>query len=113
MSQIVKSDPRELAKNWQWRGSNGDFYYPEAVETSHLFFTFRMVWNNFMPEEARVGQVKLYIFSSHYTKQYLTEAIKYLGHELFNRKDLRNSWKVQLAQMKQYYNRQLELEMGP
>lgn len=69
------------------------------METRHLFHTLRMIWNNFMPPEKRVGAVRLYSFGPHYTQAYLADAIARIGQELLGRSDLRASWRAELDQM--------------
>lgn len=92
-----------LAERWTWRSSDGTIWYPWEMETRHLFFTIRMIWNNRMPSAARVGVVRLYDFSEHYTEDYLAEAILHIGHELFQRTDLTPLWKSQLDQMRRFF----------
>lgn len=69
------------------------------MNTRHLFHTFRMIWNNFMPTEWNVGVVKLYDFPPLYTRDYFADAIVFIGRELAQRKDLTPEQRAQLDQM--------------
>jgi hypothetical protein len=89
---------------WQWRESNGKFHYPANMHTRHLFFTLRMIWNNFMPARMRVGAVTLYDFTGRYTRDYLKEAIYRIADELSRRDDMTAEWSAQLAAMRAWFN---------
>ncbi|NML34544.1 hypothetical protein [Paraburkholderia antibiotica] len=99
---------------WQWRDSKGEFHYPANMETRHLFYTLRMIWNNFMPADARVGAVKLYEFGRFYTRDYLKQAIYRIAEELAKRDDMRPEWAAQLLQMRAWFgSAHLSISTGP
>ncbi|AKU43621.1 hypothetical protein CPT_Seuss95 [Caulobacter phage Seuss] len=90
---------REVTQIWRWRDREGKFHTPKSMSTRHLFHTFRMIWNNFMPTEWWVGDVKLYDFPPFYTKAYFADAIVFIGRELFRRPDIKPEWREQLCLM--------------
>lgn len=55
MNKLIRSKP--LAKRtFKWRTAEGEWIAPEKMETRHLFYTLRMIWNHSVPAELRVGQ---------------------------------------------------------
>lgn len=76
------------------------------METRHLFNTLRMIWNNHMPVDARVGAVRLYRFNPRtHSQRYLGEAIHQIGRELARRPDLSVGQRIQVEQMADYLRR--------
>lgn len=94
---------REVTLGWRWKDREGQFHAPQAMVSRHLFHTFRMIWNNHMPEAARVGAVRLYRFGPFYSPSYMREAVVILGRELMTRTDLDPEWERQLAQMAAWF----------
>lgn len=73
------------------------------MATRHLFFTFRMIWNHFMPFECKILPYRHYdYFTAFYTKEYLKEAVVEVGRELFARNDIRPEWRRDLEKMRGY-----------
>lgn len=103
MTAIVKFTEILPAHTWRWRDRSGAFTTPSEMETRHLFYTLRMIWNNFMPTYMRVGRVKLYRFSPHYSPAYLRDAIGFIGNELSTRTDMRADWAEQLDEMRRWF----------
>lgn len=103
MNMILPNGERLPAHPWRWRDRTGQFHRPQDMETRHLFYTLRMIWNNFMPPEMRVGAVKLYDFGPSYTKPYLADAIEHLYRELEKRTDMTQQWSDELNAMKQWF----------
>jgi len=87
-----------------WRDRAGEFHRIDRMETRHLFFTLRMIWNNHMPRDARVGDVRLYSFAPYYTPSYFRDAIAAILPELRGRNDIRREWMRQIEQMFAYFN---------
>jgi len=106
------SQARSVGDVWRWRDREGGFWSPHDMETRHLFYTLRMIWNNFMPAHMQVGRANLYTFSAHYTRHYLGEAILHLGSELNRRKDMRADWKREYAQMRSWFSDWSEVDQG-
>ena len=76
-------------KKFQWRTKDSlEFIYPKDMDTRHLFFTIRMIWNNFCPEELQHPPIRMYCFAPFYTREYLKEAVKQCHLELMTRTDL-------------------------
>lgn len=94
---------REIAIGWRWRDRHGAMHAPQGMETRHLFYTFRMIWNNHMPEDARVGAVRLYNFPACYTSDYMADAVVAIGRELLVRDDLTDDWRRQLQRMAHWF----------
>ncbi len=99
-----------------WRDSAGTFHNPEQMVDRHLFFTVRMIWNNFMPEAARIvgdGETpRLYRFGSYYSKRYMLTAIRAMVPLLLKRYDrLPSGWKFQIDFMRQCFNMDVEAHM--
>lgn len=95
-------------ESFKWRTARGEKLHVSSMKTSHLFNTLKMIWNNFMPTEARVHPIKLYSFSDFYTEQYLEDAIVSICKELFSRQDL-NTWQLKiLNKMAEYFKKYKE-----
>lgn len=95
----TNSNNTQVQTNFRWRDRTGEFHNPKDMHTRHLFFTLRMIWNNTLPESARLPNANLYTFGKFYTKIYLVTAIKELTKELVKRKDMKQEWKDQLQFM--------------
>ena len=80
-----------------WRERGGNLVSVFEMETSHLFYTLRMIWNNTCPPILRVGKVKLYEFSDYYTTEYLRDAVKVMYAEIKQRSDIRADWYGELS----------------
>ena len=105
----IKSGPFECDKSFRWK-TNGfipnyeQFLEPKEMETSHLFYILRMVWNNSCPEAMRIGKVKLYRFGPHYTSTYMANAVYHIGNEL-GKRELESWMEAELNQMaKNWWN---------
>ena len=93
-------------KKWRWRDRDGGFHIPQEMETRHLFYTLRMIWNHTMPPSAHVGHNRHYYnFGSFYTKDYMKAAILHITHELAKRTDMRTDWTGELNKMRSYFNK--------
>ncbi len=110
--QLDKS--RELTTGWKWRSKNGTFRSPTSMETTHLFYVLRMIWNHTMPQQAWVRTpgrpINFYIFSDFYTVEYMKDAIHHIWAELSNRTDIPVWAQIQLGQMHSYYDHRLRQE---
>lgn len=74
---------------WTWRQQHGREIAPADMDTRHLFYTMRMIWNHSMPEAMHVGEdIKRYRFGSRHPPSYMQQAIVHIGAELFDRTDL-------------------------
>lgn len=95
--------------NFVWRTGNNQCIPPVAMETKHIFYTLRMIWNHHMPEDAKIRPYKVYAhLGKTYTKEYLQCAIERLSAELATRSDLYPGLQDQLDQMTEYLRKQQE-----
>lgn len=96
---------------WLWIDQEGKTHLPSEMETSHLFYTLRMIWNNRMPREYWVGKVKLYKFGRLHNNKYLLDAIERLAHELATRNDLSKEFAGQLKEMSNYFQELIDIKL--
>jgi hypothetical protein len=81
MNQVVLPETpihaqANIVPGWAWREHSGKLTRPSAMRTGHLFNTLKMIWNNRMPEQCRVGEfVRLYSFGPNYPDEYLAHAV--------------------------------------
>lgn len=66
------------------------------METRHLFFTVRMIWNHRMPAVARSANYIQYTFQPVYTSVYLAQAIRMMIPELMKRGDIQPDWQAEI-----------------
>lgn len=90
MSEASVTNPleRRVIPAFQWRDRQGNFHNPSDMETKHLFFTLRMIWNHCAPEEMKIYPFQKYAFSGFYSIDYMKEAVKILSLELSKREDM-------------------------
>lgn len=91
----VKHTPANVFK---WRDRNGVKHAVTDMETRHLFYTLRMIWNHTMPGAYRLPG-NLYSFGSYYSEPYMLKAVRAITLELAGRTDMTAEWKRQLKQM--------------
>lgn len=106
MSPRPKLYPKKLnnppQKGFKWKDSQGNFWKPEEMETSHLFHVLNMIWNHSMPEDARSPNYRKYAFGPFYSPNYMKEALRNIIPELLSRNDLIQTWKDRLNFMREY-----------
>lgn len=90
---------QELKLPFKWKPSGKEKISPHEMETRHLWFTLRMIWNHTMPEHQRFKPYKHYSFGPTYTTEYMLEAVKEILKELSTRKDMEKSWWKELLTM--------------
>ena len=98
-SIVVNIQDKELSAPFKWKTRTNDLLRVDQMETRHLFFTLRLIWNHTMPPEARLPEGNRYQLGYFYTAEYLESAIKAISHELSGRTDMAPDWSRQLAQM--------------
>lgn len=100
-----------LTPDWKWRSKDGTFRDPADMETTHLFYVLRMIWNHTMPIEAHVRTpgrpINYYTFGEFYTVDYMKSAILHIWAELTTRSDIPVWAQIQLAQMHRWYSHRL------
>lgn len=84
---------------FKWRTGGGVFIAPADMETRHLYFTVRMIWNHTVPEQFKLRPFNEYIFPPIYTTEFMAEALKHMLCELAVRKDLPEHWAQNLNYM--------------
>jgi len=109
---MFRSHDHNVAQRFRWRMRDGEMIQPSEMRTTHLFYTLRMIWNNSVPEHARVGRVKMYHFGPTYTTDYMREAVKSMGKELAERTDLPGSMRMELETMAGFLRRAPKLVRG-
>lgn len=86
----------ELSNQFRWRTNGGPELLPQEMDTHHLYYTLRMIWNHTVPAKHHFPCYRRYTFDPSYTKDYLLQAIPALLEELSKRTDILPSWKVGL-----------------
>jgi hypothetical protein len=93
----------QLDTTWCWLDRHGERHAPDQMETRHLFNTLKMIWNNMVPSQYRVGyNVRLYSFGPSYTRQYMVAAVYHIGHQLAKRTLTAEQMQI-LRQMQAYF----------
>ena len=98
---------KELKHQFRWRSQAGQFHLPSQMETRHLWFTLRMIWNHSAPAHARFTPYKRYKFGPFYTVEYMRDAVSCLLDELLTRTNMESKWKQELKQMLDYTQKKL------
>lgn len=84
----------------KWITSNGEQTALIDMDTRHLFYTLRLLYNSFMPRDLSIGTYKQSYFTpSLYTSKYLTQLTPAMYEELHSRADLSYFYRQQLADM--------------
>jgi len=94
-----------LVEGFRWRTQQGERIAPADMRTGHLFYTLRMIWNNHVAPEKRVGKVALYSFGPTYTPAYFEDAITNLAREVVRRDDLAAWQRRELERMAEHSKR--------
>jgi hypothetical protein len=109
IADIIPAPQTQPAPLWRWRTSLHEMLHPGEMETRHLFFTLRMIWNHSMPDDAKLHPYKQYTFNplylsegTFYDELYMQRAIRFIGLELFSRDDIDPRFQAQLDFMKNY-----------
>jgi len=79
---------QEIEREFEWRDQKGVFHKVEDMETRHLYYTLRMIWNHSVPEEMKLKPYKRYQFDCFYTPQYIAIAVRKMMRELIKRTDI-------------------------
>lgn len=86
----------EITSNFRWRTRSGDFVNIEDMDTHHLFYTVKMIWNHSVPEQYKIKPFQQYRFPAIYTPKYIREATAAMLCELKTRDDITDYWLAQL-----------------
>jgi hypothetical protein len=101
-----------LSWPFRWRSAGGQMRTPAEMETRHLFYTIRMIWNHSMPEDALLRPFQAYTFGTPYTEDYMRRAIKALFPVLMGRADIEPKFRAQIEFMRLYLAKQ-QVVLGP
>jgi hypothetical protein len=93
-NNIRAATPNELSSGFQWRDRKGNFHFPHLMETRHLFYTVRMIWNHTMPY--KIHPYIRYSFGKFYTKAYMVMTVKVMVRELSRRHDIAPQWQADI-----------------
>lgn len=98
MSTAISTRKESAVTAFQWRDRTGQLHLIKRMETRHLFYTLRMIWNHTMPASARLPG-NLYSLGPTYTRDYMLKAIEAIVPELATRNDMTKDWVRQLQKM--------------
>ena len=85
----------------KWLQANGSYIDIRQMETSHLYFTMRLIWNNQYGKNYRWDRGPIRPFrDSRYTEGYLRDINFQMHQELLGRSDLTAHQKRQLEELK-------------
>lgn len=93
METIIIDQSKKLELPFQWRDQKGIFHSIDRMETRHIFFVLRMIWNHSAPNNMKIFPYKQYRFGDFYSKEYIKKAIKAMLPELASRSDLTSYYK--------------------
>lgn len=84
-------------ESFRWIDRKGGKHLVRDMDTHHLFFSLRMIWNHSVPEHL---QLKPFIqYSLNRTVEYLKVAVLALACELITRNDLNPEWEADILHM--------------
>jgi hypothetical protein len=90
--KVTKTGNGQLESLPKWRDRKGSFHDISSMETRHLFYTVRMIWNHTSPSDLQLKPFKKYSFSKFYTQEYFAKMVKAMLIELSKRNDLTWIW---------------------
>ena len=94
---VIVADGEQFAiANFRWRDRHGNWFNPREMETRHVFYTLRMIWNHSAPEHLKLKPYNRYRFGKPYTTEYMRLAVRALLAELRTRMDLAPLWLEEL-----------------
>lgn len=92
----------------RWIDAQGRHWLVSEMETRHLFYTLRMIWNNRMPVPVP-DNPKFYRFNPKtHSDEYLSEMLTVIASELFERDDISPWFQSQLDWMKSQLTKKIE-----
>ncbi len=103
-SFFCKHPSSQLQTEFKWRDRKGKTHLVSNMETRHLFYTLRMIWNHSAPINLRLEPYQKYFFSpSKYSATYIRKAAKHIFLELSRRTDLQFLWVKELKFMERNF----------
>jgi len=92
-------------RKFKWRSRGGEFHKTKDMETRHLFYTLKMIWNHSAPEKLRLKPYREYYFSEFYQPEYMKDAVEAILAELNKRTDLCKEYRDVLKYMQDSFNK--------
>lgn len=91
-----------MNKTFDWVTREGDVMAIDEMNTDHLYFTCRLIWNSIHGKKYRWDRGRISSFNtSIHTKDYRIKAYKHMIPELEGRPDLTVHQKRQLEKLKE------------
>lgn len=87
MNDLIETTFYTPVPEFRWRDRFGNMIPVSELDTKHLFFTIRMIWNHSAPERMRIEPYRQYTFGAHYTPEYMGQAVRAIAIELSHRTD--------------------------
>ncbi len=114
IAEVATATQTLPAVPFKWRSRDGEFHPIDKMETRHLWYVVRMVWNHSMPIEARSPFYHRYSFSPFYTAAYMRQALRAIMRELSKRTDMEQEWLDELARFAAYLRKiEPDLQIAP
>lgn len=88
MNTLTTTAPQPLINQFKWRTHDGQKLSPSEMETRHLVYTLRMIFNHIAPEEFRVPGGKRWSGVAEMPSDYLRNAVNHMAAEAVKRNDL-------------------------
>lgn len=110
--KTVEKRSNKSIETFQWKDQHGEYHLVSQMNTHHLFFTIRMIWNHCAPEEHRIEPFKRYRFGEFYSNAYMSNAVFYIHRELCSRNDLKPYYLECLSHISDRYNQWLKRQIG-
>jgi hypothetical protein len=106
MKTIIFENANEFKSDseYRWLAKNGRKLLPSEMETSHLFYVIRMIWNNSMPEDAKIEPYVKYTDILEWTPKYVKDSLTNIIEELKSRKDVDVAWASDFNKMYNYFS---------
>ena len=99
VSETQISDWSKQMAAFEWRDRKGEMHQVQDMDTKHLFFTLRMIWNHSAPITMVIHPYTRYDFEPYYTAGYMGAAVRVMFSELILRRDLTPYFKKCLKHM--------------
>ena len=73
-------------QNNQWITQEGEEIAISDMDTAHLYYSVRMLWNHYCPPDLQLRPFKLYLL--HFSREYVVSRLRSMVEELSRRGDL-------------------------
>lgn len=106
----IREDRYWIDPNFRWTTMDCQTLKLQEMATSHLFNCIKMMWNNLVPAQYRVGHFVEYKAIRKWSSKKRAYAIANLFHELLNRNDRTKGMDETLERMYSYMQKNHELK---